>query len=70
MFSAAGWQVIDVKFGRRLEALFKRAGGPQLRRRILDMPNPEYNDCCDAAQTSCEHGCPATAPEPMKSPVS
>ena len=42
MFSAAGWQVIDVKFGRRLEALFKRAGGPQLRRRILDMPNPEY----------------------------
>lgn len=42
MFAAAGWQVIDVKFGTLLESLFARAGGPQLRRRIVEMPNPEY----------------------------
>ena len=42
MFSAAGWQVITVRFGRLLEELFERRCGPALRRRILDMPNPEY----------------------------
>jgi pyruvate dehydrogenase E1 component len=42
MFSAAGWQVITVRFGRLLEDLFGRQGGSVLRRRILDMPNPEY----------------------------
>ena len=42
MFSAAGWQVITVKFGRLLESLFARPGGASLRARILDMPNPEY----------------------------
>src|SRR6478609_6928671 len=42
MFTAAGWQVITVRFGRLLEELFERQGGSALRRRILDMPNPEY----------------------------
>jgi len=42
MFSAAGWQVITVRFGRLLEELFARLGGDALRRRILEMPNPEY----------------------------
>jgi pyruvate dehydrogenase E1 component len=42
MFDAAGWQVITVKFGRLLESLFSRPQGETLRRRILDMPNPEY----------------------------
>ncbi|WP_368499845.1 pyruvate dehydrogenase [Herbiconiux sp. A18JL235] len=42
MFEAAGWQVLTVPFGRRLEELFTRPGGAALRRRILDMPNPEY----------------------------
>ncbi len=42
MFGAAGWQVITVKFGRLLEALFARPGGEHLRARILAMPNPEY----------------------------
>jgi pyruvate dehydrogenase E1 component len=42
MFSAAGWQVITVKFGALLESLFTRPGGSALRTRILDMPNPEY----------------------------
>lgn len=42
MFAAAGWQVITVKFGTLLESLFERPGGQELRTRILDMPNPEY----------------------------
>ncbi|MCJ0949981.1 pyruvate dehydrogenase [Rhodococcus sp. ARC_M8] len=42
MFSAAGWQVITVKFGALLESLFAQPGGQALRARILDMPNPEY----------------------------
>ncbi len=51
MFSAAGWQVITVMFGRLLEDLFTRAGGRALRSRILTMPNPEYQRLlrCDAA---------------------
>ncbi|MGI5488198.1 transketolase-like TK C-terminal-containing protein [Microtetraspora malaysiensis] len=42
MFAAAGWQVITVKYGRLLEELFARPGGAELRRRIDEMPNPEY----------------------------
>jgi pyruvate dehydrogenase E1 component len=42
MFDAAGWQVLTVKYGRLLEELFTRPGGDALRRRIDDMPNPEY----------------------------
>ncbi|MCY7344356.1 MAG: pyruvate dehydrogenase [Pseudonocardia sp.] len=42
MFAAAGWQVLTVKYGRLLEELFTRPGGDALRRRIDEMPNPEY----------------------------
>ena len=52
MFAAAGWQVLTVKYGRLLQALFTRPGGDALRRRIDDMGNPEYQRLlrCDAAQ--------------------
>ena len=52
MFDAAGWQVINVKFGKLLESLFAYPGGEALRTRILDMPNPEYQRLlrCDAEQ--------------------
>lgn len=42
MFAAAGWQVIDVKFGTLLEELFARPGGVELKTRIVEMANPEY----------------------------
>ncbi|MGH2761164.1 MAG: 1-deoxy-D-xylulose-5-phosphate synthase N-terminal domain-containing protein, partial [Thermoleophilaceae bacterium] len=42
MFEAAGWQTITVKYGRLLDALFERPGGAELRRRIDEMPNEEY----------------------------
>src|SRR5215212_5051166 len=42
MFSAAGWQVLTVKYGRLLSELFTRPGGDALRTRIDEMTNPEY----------------------------
>jgi pyruvate dehydrogenase E1 component len=42
MFESAGWQVLTVKYGRPLEDLFARPGGDALRRRVEEMPNPEY----------------------------
>ncbi|HJT03790.1 MAG TPA: pyruvate dehydrogenase [Pseudonocardiaceae bacterium] len=42
MFASAGWQVLTVKYGHLLEELFTRPGGSELRARIDQMPNPEY----------------------------
>jgi pyruvate dehydrogenase E1 component len=42
MFAAAGWQVLTVKYGARLEELFRLPGGAALRDRIDRMTNPEY----------------------------
>jgi pyruvate dehydrogenase E1 component len=41
-FAAAGWQVIEAKYGHRLQALFAGPGGGALRQRIDDMANEEY----------------------------
>ncbi len=42
LFDAAGWQVLTVTFGAELERVFALPDGDAVRRRILDMPNPEY----------------------------
>ncbi|MGX7681549.1 transketolase-like TK C-terminal-containing protein [Jatrophihabitans sp. DSM 45814] len=42
MFTSAGWQVLTVKYGGRLENLFAQPGGEGLRARIDGMPNAEY----------------------------
>jgi pyruvate dehydrogenase E1 component len=42
MFEAAGWQVISLKWGRRISALFDLPGGEDLKQRLEDMPNEEY----------------------------
>lgn len=42
MFAAAGWEVITLPWGRRLQETFARPGGEELRRRLTDMPNEEY----------------------------
>ncbi|MFN2537350.1 MAG: pyruvate dehydrogenase [Mycobacteriales bacterium] len=42
MFAAAGWQVLEVKYGRLLQSLFVRPGGEALRERIDEMGNEEY----------------------------
>src|SRR3989441_10154504 len=41
MFSACGWRVIELRWGRRLRALSKRPGGARLERRLEAMSNAE-----------------------------
>jgi len=63
MFSAAGWQVLTVKYGRRLEALFGRPGGPALRDRIDAMPNPEYQRLLRHSPTEVRDRLPGDGPD-------
>lgn len=42
MFEAAGWQVMTLKWGRAIMQLFQRPGGEDLRVRLEQMPNEEY----------------------------
>jgi pyruvate dehydrogenase E1 component len=42
LFAESGWRVLEAKYGRRLQTLFARRGGPALRRRIDEMGNEEY----------------------------
>jgi pyruvate dehydrogenase E1 component len=41
-FRSAGWDVIELKYGRRLREAFAQRGGKLLRRRIDELSNPEY----------------------------
>ncbi|MFP5335667.1 MAG: transketolase-like TK C-terminal-containing protein [Actinomycetes bacterium] len=41
-FQANGWHVVEVKYGRRLQAFFSRPGGEALRDWIDAMPNEQY----------------------------
>jgi len=41
-FTSAGWHVVEVKYGRRLEAAFAEPGGEHLRAWIDAMPNEKY----------------------------
>ncbi len=41
-FTAAGWHVVEAKYGQRLAAAFGRPGGGQLRDWIDAMPNEHY----------------------------
>ncbi len=41
-FEAAGWHVVEVKYGRRLQEVFTRPGGEALRDWIDGMPNERY----------------------------
>ncbi|MCZ7571316.1 MAG: hypothetical protein M5U01_22455 [Ardenticatenaceae bacterium] len=42
LFAKSGWQVLEAKYGRKLQALFAQPGGSALRRRIDEMSNEEY----------------------------
>lgn len=42
LFAASGWQVVTVKWGRRVSELFGRPGGADLRERLETMHNEEY----------------------------
>src|SRR6266542_5209505 len=42
-FAAAGWRVIELRWGSRLGTLFEKPGGDRLRARLLGMPHAEYH---------------------------
>jgi pyruvate dehydrogenase E1 component len=63
MFAAAGWQVLTVKYGHLLEELFARPGGAALRRRIDDMPNPEYQRLLRCTPAQLRERLPDDTPE-------
>jgi pyruvate dehydrogenase E1 component len=42
-FAAAGWHVIELRWGSRLHATFARPGGERLRARLEAMSNAEYH---------------------------
>jgi len=42
-FSAAGWRVIELRWGSKLRAQFERPGGERLRARLEAMANAEYH---------------------------
>ena len=42
LFDAFGWRVIELRYGRRLQALFARRGGTRLRARLDAMSYAEY----------------------------
>jgi pyruvate dehydrogenase E1 component len=63
MFAAAGWQVITVKYGRLLEDLFARPGGGALRRRLDEMPNPEYQRLLRCPPEHLRERLPGTGPD-------
>ena len=42
MFDSWGWQVLEAKYGRRLQSLFAKENGELVRKRIDDMSNEEY----------------------------
>jgi pyruvate dehydrogenase E1 component len=43
IFDTMGWRVVTLKYGKKLEAAFRRPGGEALRRWIDDCPNSLYS---------------------------
>jgi pyruvate dehydrogenase E1 component len=63
MFAAAGWQVLTVKYGQILTALFARPGGAALRTRIDQMTNPEYQRLLRLPPDTLRDRLPGEGPE-------
>src|SRR5437773_6442000 len=42
MFEAGGWRVSELRWGRKLQAVFDKRGGDRLRERLQTMTNAEY----------------------------
>ena len=49
-FRTVGWQVLELKYGRRLREAYALAGGELLRRRIDEMPNEQYQSLFGASE--------------------
>ncbi len=64
IFSATDWHVVEVKYGRRLQAMFARTAGGALRRRIDQMSNEEYQATIRLAGPECRQQLLAGADDP------
>jgi len=62
MFAAADWQVITLKYGQLLEDLCARPGGAELRQRIDEMTNPEYQRLLRCAGPELRRRLPGDGP--------
>jgi len=62
MFAAAGWQVITLKYGALLTELFTRPGGAELKARIDEMGNPEYQRLLRCSPAELRERLPGTGP--------
>ncbi len=49
-FEASGWQVVELKYGRRLRTAFAKDGGDLLRTAIDEMPNQIYQGLFSASE--------------------
>ena len=49
-FATCGWQVLELKYGRRLREAYAKDGGDVLRRRIDEMPNQLYQSLFGASE--------------------
>ena len=60
MFQAAGWHTITVKYGRFLTQLFGRRGGADLRGRIDEMSNEEFQRLMRSSDAELRERLPGT----------
>ncbi len=60
-FRGAGWHVIELRWGRRLRALFERPGGARLRARLEGMGNAEYQSLLRLPPAAARKAATATA---------
>jgi pyruvate dehydrogenase E1 component len=70
MFQGIGWQVLEAKYGRRLQAAFARPGGAALRLRIDSMPNEEYQDLVRLPGAEARERVVCDAPPTERDPLS
>ena len=57
-FAAAGWHVIELRWGSRLQATFARPGGERLRARLEAMSNAEYHALIRSPSTGSSRTAP------------
>jgi len=68
MFAANGWKVVEAKYGKRLQAAFRRPNGELLRTAIDDMSNEVYQRLLRASPETLREWLPRTSgfPDDMK----
>lgn len=66
LFAACGWNVVEAKWGRRIEALFASTDGEVLRKRLEDMSNEEYQSIVAGPRSEVGAGLLAGADAALK----